>query len=260
LIHNIAAWIIFAAAGVACYNGAPKGTEERKPAFGVKAPFPYAHRIMIFQDRTQAGEKLAQALHALALVDPIVLAVPRGGVPVGHAVAKVLGCPFDVIPLMKIPVPWSPEASYGVVAMDGTTVLNRPLVNRLELSERELEMASAVVLQEAQRRELLYRRGRPFPELAEKTAVLVDDGLASGYSMLAAVRFAKKRGPRAVIVAAPVASDMGRRLLAAEKDIERIVALRSDAEQLFLLSSHYKDFEPVTDEEVQSLMPDPAGR
>jgi putative phosphoribosyl transferase len=209
---------------------------------------------MIFQNRTQAGEKLAHELKSLTLLDPIVLALPRGGVPVGSAVAKVLGCAFDVIPLMKIPIPWSPEASYGVVAMDGTTVLNSPLVNRLELSERELEMASAVVLREAQRREQLYRGGKPFPELANRTVILVDDGLASGYSMLAAVRFAKKRRPRAVIVASPVASGAARRLLASEKDIERTVTLAVDSEQLFSLSSYYREFEPVTDEEVQRLL------
>ncbi len=209
---------------------------------------------MIFQDRRQAGEKLAQELKALALPDPLVLALPRGGVAVASAVAKALACPIDVIPLMKIPIPWSPEASYGVVTMDGTMVLNRPLVNRLELSERELEMAAAMVLQEAKRREQIYRRGKPFPQLAGKTAVLVDDGLASGYSMLAAVGFVKKRRPRSIIVASPIASDMACRMLTAEKGIERIVALAVDAEPLLSLFSHYKEFKPLTDEDVVSFL------
>lgn len=193
-------------------------------------------------------------MKALALPDPIVLALPRGGVAVASAVAKALVCPIDVIPLMKIPIPWSPEASYGVVVMDGTMVLNKPLVNRLELSERELEMAAAMVLQEAKRREQIYRRGKPFPELACKTVVLVDDGLASGYSMLAAVNFAKKRQPCSVIVASPVASDMACRMLAAEKGIERLVVLAVDAEPLLSLSSHYKEFKTLTDEDVLSFL------
>jgi predicted phosphoribosyltransferase len=204
---------------------------------------------MIFQDRAQAGEKLAQELKSLTLVKPIVLALPRGGVPVGSIVAKVLACPFDVIPLMKIPIPWSPEASYGVVAMDGTMALNKSLVNRLELSDRELEMATGMALQ-AKRREQLYRGGRPFLDLSDRTVVLADDGLASGYSMLAATAFAHKRQPRSIVVAAPVASDMAFRLLTAEKRIDRIVTFVRDAEQLFSLASYYKDFKTLTDDDV----------
>jgi len=205
---------------------------------------------MIFQDRAQAGEKLAQELKSLTLVKPIVLALPRGGVPVGSVVAKVLACPFDVIPLMKIPIPWSPEASYGVVAMDGTMALNKSLVNRLELSDRELEMASGMALREAKRREQLYRGGRPFPDLSDRTVILADDGLASGYSMLAATAFAHKRRPSSIVVAAPVASNMAFRLLAAEKRIDRIVTFVRDAEQLFSLASYYKDFKTLTDDDV----------
>ncbi len=205
---------------------------------------------MIFQDRRQAGEKLAQAIQSAPLPEPLVLALPRGGVPVGRAVARALSCPFDIIPLMKIPIPWSPEASYGVVAMDGTMVLNRPLVNRFDLSERELEIAASLVLREAKRRDELYRRGRPFPDLTGKTIILVDDGLASGYSMLAAVSFAKKRSPRSVIVAAPVSSDQAYRMLADEKGIDKIIVLVFDAEQLFELPSYYREFRPLTDEDV----------
>jgi predicted phosphoribosyltransferase len=205
---------------------------------------------MIFKDRTQAGEKLAQALKDRAHSDPIVLALPRGGVPVGRAVANVLACSLDVIPLMKIPIPWSPEANYGVVAMDGTLALNLPLIHRLELSERELQIATSLMQQEAQRREHHYRRGKRFPELENRTVVLIDDGLASGYSMLAAVNFVKKRKPRAVIIAAPIASDMAFRMLAADRGIASIVTLVNDAEPFFSLSSYYKEFKSLTDDDV----------
>lgn len=205
---------------------------------------------MIFQNRTQAGEMLARELKSPPLVDPIVLAVPRGGVPVGAAIAKALGCPFDIIPLMKIPIPWSPEASYGVVTMDGTMALNMPLINRLELSERELEMAVHMVLEEAERQGQRYRQGRPFPALESKTVVITDDGLASGYSMLAAVVFVKKRNPSSLIVSSPVASDTALRLLKAEQGIDRFVILDADAEQTFLLPSYYKEFKTITDDDV----------
>jgi len=205
---------------------------------------------MIFQNRRQAGEKLARELQALGRKNTIVLAIPRDGVAVGGAVAKGIGCPFDVIPLMKIPIPWNPEASYGVVAMDGTMVWNRPLMNRLELSERELEMAAAVVIEEAKRSEQLYRRGSPFPNLDNKTVVLIDDGLASGYSMLAAVNFVKKRRPGSIIIATPVASDIACRMLAAEEGIERIIALVQDPEPFFSLESYYREYKFLTDDDV----------
>ncbi len=205
---------------------------------------------MFFQDRKQAGEKLAQELSALNLTNAVVLAIPREGVAVASPVAKALACPFDVIPMMKIPIPWSREASYGVVAMDGTKVWNRPLMNRLDLSERELEMAAVAVIEEAKRREHIYRQGRSFPQLDDKTVVLIDDGLGSGYSMLAAVNFTKKRNPRSIIVAAPVISDIARRLLAAEQGIDRIVGLVHDAEQFFSLDSYFRDYTFMSDEDV----------
>jgi putative phosphoribosyl transferase len=209
---------------------------------------------MIFQNRTQAGEKLAQALKALDLADSIVLALPRGGVPVGAAIAKSLTSAFDVIPLIKIPIPWNPEASYGVVIMDGTFALNKPLIRRLELTEREIEMATRTVLEKAKQRETLYRGNRPFPPLEGKTVVLTDDGIASGYSMLAAAAFVKKRIALTVVAAAPVTSDIAFKMLSAEAGIDRLVTLVIDAEQLFSLSSHYKEFRPVSDEDVVSFL------
>jgi putative phosphoribosyl transferase len=205
---------------------------------------------MIFKDRTEAGEKLAQALNDRMLINPIVLALPRGGVPVGKAVAQMLNCTLDVIPLMKIPIPWSPEADYGVVAMDGTMALNSPLVDKLELSEQELEVATFMVLQEAQRREQLYRQGKPFPLLENRTVILIDDGLASGYSMVAAVSVVKKRQSHTIVVAVPVASDVAFRMLAADREIASIVTLVNDSEPFFSLSAYYRDFRPLTDDDV----------
>lgn len=205
---------------------------------------------MLFPNRSQAGEKLALEVVKLAPIDPLVLALPRGGVPVGSAVARVMNCPCDVIALMKIVIPWNPEASYGVVAMDGTVVMNKPLVNRLELSESELEISTRAVLQEAKRREEMYRQGKPFPDLENSAVILADDGLASGYSMLAAVSFAKKRRPRSIIVASPVTSDSAYRMLAADKEIDHIVTLVRDTEQLFPLADYYKDFPDLTDDDV----------
>ncbi len=205
---------------------------------------------MQFQNRTQAGEKLALEVAKLAPIDPLVLALPRGGVPVGSAVARMLNCPCDVISLVKITIPWSPEASYGVVVMDGTVVMNKPLINRLELSDAELAIATNAVLQEVKRREQMYRQGKPFPDLENRAVILADDGLASGYSMLAAVSFAKKRRPRSIVVASPVASDAAYRMLVADREIDHIVTLTRDTEQLFSLGDYYREFPDLTDDDV----------
>lgn len=205
---------------------------------------------MKFQNRIQAGEKLGHELMSHHIGNPVVLAIPRGGVPVGSAVARWLSCPLDVIPLLKIPIPWSPEASYGAVVGDGTMALNQPLIRRLEISARELEMAADKVIQEVKRRERLYRDERPFPELADKAAILIDDGLGSGYSMMAAVNFVKKKHPRAIIVAAPVASDSACKMLSAGAGVDKVIVLAQDAEPLFSLSFFYKEFPPLTDDEV----------
>lgn len=209
---------------------------------------------MLFLNRTQAGEKLAQELRGLDLAGPIVLAIPRGGAPVGSAAAKALGCPFDIIPMVKIPIPWMPEASYGAVASDGTMALNEPLIHRLEISLRELEMAALKVSEQAKLREKSYRGERPYPSLENRAVILVDDGLGSGYSMLAAVRFVRKRAPKSIVVAVPVASETAFALLKEEPGIAGLVVLSRDAEQVFSLKAHYKDFAPVTDAEVASLL------
>ncbi len=205
---------------------------------------------MMFLNRAQAGEKLAEKIKSFHLAGPLVLAIPRGGVPVGAAMARALACPLDVIPLINIPIPWNPEASYGAAVIDGTSAFNLPLVHRLEISETELEMATGRAMEEARRRARIYRNDRPFPSLAGKTAMLVDDGLSSGYSMLAAIRFIRKEKPLSVIVAAPVASDSAYRMLSAEAGIDGLIVLVRVTERVFSLSAFYKEFTPLADEDV----------
>ncbi|OGW45192.1 MAG: hypothetical protein A2078_06385 [Nitrospirae bacterium GWC2_57_9] len=205
---------------------------------------------MLFQSRAQAGAKLAQELLALDLRDPFVLAIPRGGLPVGGSVSRTLGCPLDVIPLVKIPIPWSPDANYGTAAPDGSMALNTPLINRLELSRPEIELAAGPAVHEAQRRELLYRKAALFPSLNGKSVVIVDDGLGSGYSMLAAVDFVKKKDPRMIVAAAPVASEAAFRMLATLPQVNLLFVLVRDPEAVFSLDSYYRDFTPVTDDDV----------
>lgn len=209
-----------------------------------------------FQDRIQGGEKLAREILARRPARPVVLAIPRGGAPVGRALARALACPFDIIPLIKIPIPWAPEASYGAVASDGTSAINEPLLHRFELSEKELDMAIQAILPIVKKREETYRQNRPVPSIKGKTVIITDDGLASGYTMLAAVRFVKKKGPQAVVVAVPVASEQGYTLLSSEPGIDGIVVLVKDREQVFSLPAFYKNFEDVSDDDVVQYLSD----
>lgn len=209
---------------------------------------------MLFLNRLQAGEKLGRELQGLQSGSALILAIPRGGAPVAAAAAKTLGLPFDIVPLIKIPIPWFPDASYGAVASDGTMALNQSLVHRLEVSVRELELTAAKFSLEAKRREVLYRGDRPGPDAAGRPVIIIDDGLGSGYSMLAAVQFVRKRTPEKIVVAAPVASEAAFGLVSAEAGADNIVVLTRDPSQFFKLAAHYKDFSRVTDDEVKRLL------
>lgn len=206
----------------------------------------------LYKTRAEAGSKLAREVAKLKLVSPIVLGIPRGGVPVGEPVAGVLGCPLDVVVLRKIPIPWSPEAGYGAVTLDRTVVINEKMLSYIRLGRGEIEAGVSEVYREVIRRNEAYRGDRPFPDLKLRTAVLVDDGLASGYTMLAAVKFVRARGAAKVVVASPVASDSAYELIRPEAD--ELVALYVDYGAQFAVASFYEEFPDLTDEEVIEIL------
>jgi putative phosphoribosyl transferase len=207
---------------------------------------------VIFKTRTEAGEKLAREVIKLKPASPIVLGIPRGGVPVGEPVARALGCALDVVVLRKIPIPWSPEAGYGAVTLDRTVVLNEKMLSHIRLGSAEIEAGISEVYREVLRRERAYRGDRPFPDLKGRTAVLVDDGLASGYTMLAAVKFVRARGAASVVVASPVASESAYELIRPETD--ELVVLHVDYAAQFAVASFYEEFPDMRDEEVIAVL------
>jgi predicted phosphoribosyltransferase len=164
-------------------------------------------RVAVFENRDHAGILLGDMLGPFLLENGIVLGIPAGGVPVGLAVAGRLGLSFDVVVVSKITLPWNTEAGYGAVAFDGTFQLNRALIAHLSLSEDQiaegLRKTRAKVIHRVQR----FRGERPFPELAGRPVILVDDGLASGFTMRTAIGGLRKAGADTLIVAVPTAHD-----------------------------------------------------
>lgn len=202
---------------------------------------------MIFEDRRDAGRLLAERLAEEKWDRPAVYAIPRGGVPVGCEIAKKLRAPLDLIIPRKLPIPYNPEAGFGAVAPDGTVVLNQELVEEIGLGKAEIDSIVMAVLDEVQRRIRKYRSGPPLDPKG-RTAIVVDDGLASGYTMIAAVRSLKKTGPARVVVAVPCSPKTSVERL--EKEADEVICLAVQEEGPFAVASYYERFPDLTDGEV----------
>lgn len=208
----------------------------------------------MFRDRKHAGEQLASLLENYAgRGDAIVLALPRGGVPVAAAVAHELQLPLDIFPARKVGAPGQREFAIGAVAGDGVLVINERAIASMNISQGTLNEVVAREREELRRREQLYRGNRPPLVLTGWTTVLVDDGLATGYTMLAAVRAVREQSPKRIVAAVPVAPPSTLKRLAAEAD--EVVCVHS-TEDLFAVGQFYANFSQVTDEEVEAAMSD----
>jgi putative phosphoribosyl transferase len=206
----------------------------------------------VFRDRTEAGRVLAEQLSAYAdRPDVIVLALPRGGVPVGYEVAQALHAPLDVFLVRKLGVPGHEELAMGAVATGGVRVLNEQVVRALHIPEQVIDAVARWELEELARRERLYRGDRPPPEVRGRTVILVDDGLATGATMLAAVRALRQQQPARIVVAVPIASRDTCELLRDEVD-DVICAATPDP--FYAVGLWYENFEQLTDEEVRELL------
>ncbi len=194
---------------------------------------------------------LAKALKEYKGCDVVVLAVPRGGVVVGYYVAKELGCPLDVIVPRKLGAPFQPELAIGAVAEDGTTVLNEDLVNSMGVSQQYIEKKVKEEVAEIKRRISLYRSGKEAIPVKDKIVVLVDDGLATGATIKAAISYVKKLGPKALVVAVPVAPPETIRSL--RQEVDKVICL-STPEPFYAIGQFYEEFEQVEDEEVIRLL------
>lgn len=211
---------------------------------------------MLFKDRDDAGEQLAQALKEYKGRDAIVLGIPRGGVVVAYHVAKKLGVPADAIVVRKVPIPWSPEAGFGAVGPDGSVIVNEEMTPYLGMSPGEISRLAGEVYGEIQRRMVVYRGEKPWPLLTGKTVIITDDGMATGITMLAAVKSARNQSPVRVIVAVPVASGSGHNLL--KPHVDELVCLYTHPEDLpFAVAAFYRHWTDMTDEEVLDYLSRP---
>jgi predicted phosphoribosyltransferase len=208
-----------------------------------------------FADRVDAGERLAKALIGDAGTDSLILAIPRGGVIVGEVVARELGLPLDVVVPRKIGAPMNPELGLGAVA-PGVRVLDPNLIDLLGVSDEYLEREIAAQELEIERRLHAYRAGRPPLEVRGKTAIVVDDGVATGGTAVAALRWARAQGAAKVILAVPVAPAASMSRL--EHECDAVVVLATP-EPFFAVGEWYRRFDQTTDEEVVAALSRAAG-
>ncbi len=217
---------------------------DRSSFHSAKAP--------LFNNRSHAGQILAKQVSRIVTAPgALVLALPRGGVPVGFEVASALGADLDVFVVRKLGLPGEEELAIGAIASGGTRALNRALIEELQISASLIERIANREAEELARREQLYRGGRPPISIANRAVILVDDGLATGATMKAAARAVRLHGPKSLLIAVPVASAISCEELREDADW---VICAATPERFTAVGSWYKDFRQTEDDEVQALL------
>jgi len=202
----------------------------------------------IFENRHDAGRQLAQKLSEFKGQPVIVLAIPNGGVPVALEVALALEANLALIISRKIPLPLSPEGGFGAVTDDGTIILNEEVVKKTGLTPQQISYQVSQVRADIKQRSILYQGDQPLPSVTGKTAIIIDDGLASGFTMMAAVESVRRRRPRGVIVAVPVAPALAVKQL--ERVTDKVVTCATRYMPKFYVSDFYQYWHNLSDEEV----------
>lgn len=202
----------------------------------------------MFEDRKDAGEKLAKALERYGGLGALVLAIPRGGVQAGCEVAKHLGTDFSIIVSRKLPYPFEPEAGFGAVAEDGSIFIYEGAANGL--TQMEIDRIIEEQRREIERRIAVLRGGRPLPKIGGRVAILVDDGIAMGSTMRAAIMLCRKRGAKKIVVAVPVAGEDAQDLRAIVDDL----IILEQPEYFRAVAQAYRNWYDVSDEEARACL------
>lgn len=206
----------------------------------------------VFEDRHDAGRALVPAMRGRALNNPIIIGLPRGGVPVAYEIALALKAPLDIITVRKLGAPSQPELAIGAIASGGIQALNAELIARIPgLDESVIKSIVADEMRELSRRERLYRRDRPFPDLRQREVVLVDDGMATGATMRAAAEAVLSQEPSKVLVAVPTASEEAVQLL--KEMVDDVICLETPS-PFRAVGYFYRNFGQTSDVEVRGLL------
>ena len=203
---------------------------------------------VIFENRHDAGRQLAAELSEYNDQPVVVLAIPNGGVPVALEVAGALKADLDLVICRKIPLPLTPEAGFGACADDGTIILNEEIAKRVGLSRQQIEYEASKVRAEIKRRSILYKGDRPLVTVTSKTVIIIDDGLASGITMRAAVESVRRRRPREIVVAVPCASALAVKQL--ERVADRVITCTTGFMPRFAVADFYRHWYDLSDDEV----------
>jgi predicted phosphoribosyltransferase len=203
---------------------------------------------IIFETRHDAGRRLAVELRAYSDQSAVVLAIPNGGVPVALEVASALKADLDLIISRKIPLSLNPEGGLGAATDDGTVIINEEALRRIGLNRQQVEYEASRVRAEIKQRSLLYKGDQPLVRVAGKTVIVIDDGLASGFTMMAAVESARHRRPKEVIVAVPVASALAVKQV--EKVADRVITCFTGFMPKFYVSDFYRYWHDLSDDDV----------
>lgn len=210
------------------------------------------HRAPVFRDRSQAGGTLAGMLAEFKGSDAIVLAIPAGGVPVAAEVARRLALALDLAVVSKILLPWTTESGYGAVAWDGTVWMNEADARYYRLTKEQIAASTAEATRKVQRRYARLRGGRPMPALANRTAILIDDGIAAGSTMRAAIAALRKLNARQTMVAVPTGHDRSVRAIVTHADAVYCANLRGGPQ--FAVADAYEDWTDVSEDEAAAVL------
>ena len=210
------------------------------------------NKTFVFEDRSHAGTILAEKLKDYAGTDAVIFAIPAGGVPVAAVLARWLHVPLDVLVVRKIHIPWNREAGFGALSWDGTIMFNEPLLALLELTHEEIERCIAAEREEIERRLKLFRGDTPFLDITGKTVIVVDDGIASGFTMLVALASLRRKSPKELVVAVPTASLSAIQMI--RKEADTIICLNIRAGRTFAVADAYKKWYDLGNEDVVAIL------
>lgn len=206
----------------------------------------------VFEDRPDAGQRLAAFLGHYRGADALLFAVPSGGVPVAAEAARILSLPFDLLIVRKLQIPFNPEAGFGAMALNGDVLLNDELVASVGLGEEEIADAVQATKKVLDQRDRLFRGGRPLPSCGGKKIIIIDDGLASGYTMRVAARWVRSMKPENVVVAVPTGSERTADVM--RREVDEIVCLNVRSSYRFAVAEAYRRWHDLSDDEVLRII------